>query len=168
VTLAEPGERERLLLRHALTQDFVELRLVVPDCPLGDALVPSRLSDQYLQVLEGVSHFVLVAERIRIGRPTSQLELEFQAEVDKLVLIQQGLATHSTEFAARLHRQLYGEVSFLHPPESEQGERYRLANRLAARFTERLARLSPAAKQDLLRRFYRMGLGDKMHASQAA
>lgn len=167
VTLAAPGERERLLLRQ-LEEDYVELRLVVPECPLSDALVPSRMSDSYLQVLEGVSHFVLVAERIRIGRPTSQLELELQAEVDKLVLIQHCLDTLLPHQSARLHHRLYEQVSFLHPPDSEQGERYRLANRLAARFTKRLARLSASERRALLRQFYHMNLSDKMHLARAA
>jgi len=167
VTLAAPGERETLLLRQ-LPEDFVELRLVVPDCPLSDALVPSRLSDAYLQLLEGVSHFVLVAERIRAGRPTCQLELELQAEVDKLVLIEHCCQQLGPGGAAVLHHKLYERVSFLHPEGTEQGDRYRLANRLAARFTKRLPALSPRARRELLRRFYRVGLSDKMHLAQAA
>ena len=167
VTLAAPGERETLLLRQ-LAEDSVELRLVLPDCPLGDALVPSRLSDAYLQLLEGVSHFVLVAERIRAGRPTCQLELELQAEVDKLVLIEHCCQALDPGSTVVLHHKLYERVSFLHPEGTEQGDRYRLANRLAARFTKRLGQLSPRARRELLRRFYRVGLGDKMHLSQAA
>jgi hypothetical protein len=166
VTLAAPGERERVLLRQ-LEEDYVELRLVVPDCPLSDALMPSRLSDSYLQLLEGVSHFVLLAERIRVGLPTSHLELELQAEVDKLVLIQHCLEIGGAH-ASALHRKLYGQVSFLHESGTEQGDRYRLANRLAARFTQRLTQLSPLARRTLLRRFYRANLNDKMHLSQAA
>jgi hypothetical protein len=165
LTLAKPGEREQLLLRQ-LEEDYVEMRLVVPDCPIRDALVPSRLSDTYLQLLEGVSHFVLLAERIRIGRPTSQLELELQAEVDKLVLILDSIGARAQ--ARHVHHKLYERVSFLHPAGTEQGDRYRLANRLAARFTRRLAHLTPAAKCERLRRFYRAELAEKMHLSQAA
>lgn len=167
VTLAEPGEREQLLLRQC-EEDHVELRLVVPDCPLREALVPSMLSDAYLQVVEGVSHFVLVAERIRLGRPTSQLELELQAEVDKLVLIQHCLQTLPLHRSQHLHHKLYGQVRFLHPAGSELGDRYRLANRLAARFTRRLGHLSTANQRALLRRFYRMNLSEKIRVAEAA
>ena len=171
VTLAGPGEREQLLLRQ-IEEDHVELCLVVPDCPLRDALVPSTLSDTYLQVVEGVSHFVLVVERIRVGRPTSQLELELQAEVDKLVLIQhclQALPQHQPQHQSQhLHHKLYGEVRFLHPAGSEQGDRYRLANRLAARFTRRLGRMSSGERRALLRRFYRMDLSEKIRVAEAA
>jgi len=167
VTLAEPGEREQLLLRE-MDEDYVELCLVVPDCPLRDALVPSTLSDTYLQVVEGVSHFVLVAERIRVGRPTSQLELELQAEVDKLVLIEHCLGALPQQAAVNLHHKLYGQVHFLHPAGSEQGDRYRLANRLAARFTRRLGRLDTSERRALLRRFYQMDLGEKIRLAEAA
>jgi hypothetical protein len=173
VTLAAPGEREQLLLRQC-DPDHVELRLVVPDCPLREALVPSLLSDSYLQVVEGVSHFVLVAERIRAGRPTSQLELELQAEVDKLVLVQhclQALPQNQSQPHHRsqnLHHKLYGQVRFLHPPGSEQGDRYRLANRLAARFTRQLGGLDMAQRRALLRRFYRMNLSEKIRVAEAA
>jgi len=168
VTLAAPGEREQLLLRQC-EEDHVELRLVVPDCPLREALVPSLLSDSYLQVVEGVSHFVLVAERIRAGRPTSQLELELQAEVDKLVLVQHCLRASRHHLPQQhLHHKLYGQVRFLHPPGSEQGDRYRLANRLAARFTRRLGRMNTGDRDALLRRFYRMHLSDKIRVAEAA
>lgn len=168
VTLAAPGEREQLLLRQIEEDDHVELRLVVPECPLRDALVPSTLSDSYLQVVEGVSHFVLVVERIRVGRPTSQLELEFQAEVDKLVLIHHCLRATPYYSSQHLHHKLYGQVRFLHPAGSEQGDRYRLANRLAARFTRRLARLGPGERRILLRHFYRMNLSEKIRVAEAA
>lgn len=173
VTLAAPGEREQLLLRQC-AEDHVELRLVVPDCPLRDALIPSLLSDSYLQVVEGVSHFVLVAERIRVGLPTSQLELELQAEVDKLVLVQQCLQSLPRDQSRphhrpqNLHRQLYEQVRFLHPPGSEQGDRYRLANRLAARFTRQLGRMDTTQRRTLLRRFYRMNLSEKIRLAEAA
>ncbi len=166
VTLAAPGEREQLLLRH-LREDEVELRVVVPDCAWSDALVPSRLSDSYLQLLEGVSHFVLLAERIRTGRQTSHLELELQAEVDKLVLVEHCLASDRRR-SATLHEQLYENAHFLHAADTERGERYRLANQLAARFTKRLAGLGAAERRARLRRFYRVSLSDKVHLSQAA
>lgn len=164
MVVAKPGQRETLLLRQG--DDGVEMRLVVPDCKLGDALVPSRLSDSYLQVVEGVSHFVFLCERIRTGLPTSHLELELQAEVDKLVLLSD--ATRVTRDPETLHAGLYGRVRFLHPENSETGSRYRMANSLAARFTKRLSSLPPGPRRRRLLTFYRSGLTDKLHLAQAA
>jgi hypothetical protein len=143
MAIAKSGERETLLLRQ--TEDTIELRLVVPQCKLEDALVPSRLSDSYLQVVEGVSHFVFLCERIRTGLPTSHLELELQAEVDKLVLVS-GAAGRAANNGT-LHSQLYEQVRFLHSQDSETGSRYRMANSLAARFTKRLESLAPGPRR---------------------
>ena len=164
MVVAQPGERETLLLRQ--TDDSVEMQLVVPECELHDALVPSRLSDTYLQVAEGVSHFVFLCERIRTGLPTSHLELELQAEVDKLVLLSD--ASRATRRHATLHRELYERVRFLHPENSETGTRYRMANNLAARFTKRLSSLEPSHRRRQLMTFYRSGLTDKLRLAQAA
>ena len=164
LVIAEPGQRETLLLRHG--DDGVEMRLVVPDCKLRDALVPSRLSDSYLQVVEGVSHFVFLCERIRTGLLTSHLELELQAEVDKLVLIRG--ATGPSRGAGNLHSQLYERVRFLHAEDSETGSRYRMANDVAARFTKRLEALPPGSRRRHLLTFYRASLSDKLHLARAA
>ena len=47
-----------------------------------------RLDDgnlpDFLLALEGVSHFVYIAHRARLERSVSAVELELQAEVDKL------------------------------------------------------------------------------------
>ncbi|MCH7929016.1 MAG: ATP-binding protein [Proteobacteria bacterium] len=40
---------------------------------------------QMMHSVEGVSHFVLVAERARRELPVTQLELELQAEIDKFL-----------------------------------------------------------------------------------
>jgi hypothetical protein len=168
LAIAEPGERETLLVRQ--DDEGVEMRLVVPECTLQEALVPSKMSDAYLQILEGVSHFVLLCERIRTGLPTSQLELELQAEVDKLVLIS-SVANRQRpreQERERLHSVLYEQVTFLHAEGTETGSRYRTANRLAARFTKRLSQLSPVAQRQILLRFYRTGLTEKVRLAQAA
>ncbi|HVR20716.1 MAG TPA: hypothetical protein VMS65_13495, partial [Polyangiaceae bacterium] len=74
------GEREVLLVRDG--EHAVEMALRVPDgAPCAGA------NDVWLQLLEGVSHFVYLAERVRTGLPTTQLELELQAEIDKFVLL---------------------------------------------------------------------------------
>ena len=58
----------------------LELMLVLPASL--DPGAPIK-SDEHLQMIEGVSHFVHLSERARTDLPTTQLELELQAEVDK-------------------------------------------------------------------------------------
>lgn len=157
---APEGEREQLLVREA--DDAVELALIVPNtAPLAGA------NDVWLQLVEGVSHFVYVVERVRTGLPTTQLELELQAEVDKFVLL--GLEPGGDrESARRLHEHLYENGRFLDPLGTEAGERYRLANDLAARLGARLLRRKAAEARALLRRFYRAGQTDKIALATAA
>jgi hypothetical protein len=131
-------------------------------------MVPSRLGDGYLQLIEGVSHFVLLAERIRTGLPTSQLELELQAEVDKWVLLDQPLRLEPHRLS-RLHARLYSGATYLHSEDSVEGQRYRLATAMAARFTRHLGQLSSRGRRDeQLRRFYQCGLSDKLTMARAA
>jgi hypothetical protein len=161
-TTDEPS-RETLLLRQAA--DALELALVLP----SDDDREGNSNDAYVQMIEGVSHFVYVAERARIDLPATELELELQAEVDKFVL----LAFDDEELVmARVrdvHRSLYENVEFLHGPDSEPGRRYRLANELAARVAVRIAaRPGHSHPQNFLRRFYRSGQTDKIRLARAA
>jgi hypothetical protein len=75
-----------------------------------------------------------------------------------------------SEQARTLHARLYERVRYLHPPGSEDGDRYRLANDLAARFVARLLERSDAAAGVVrtLRRFYRSGQAEKIHLARAA
>ncbi|HTQ03715.1 MAG TPA: hypothetical protein VMI54_07650 [Polyangiaceae bacterium] len=157
---APEGEREQLLVREF--DDAVELALIVPnDAPRAGA------NDTWLQLVEGVSHVVFVVERVRTGLPTTQLELELQAEVDKFVLL--GLEPgRDRESARRLHEHLYENGRFLDPTGTEAGERYRLANDLAARLGARLLGRRAADARSLLRRFYRAGQTDKIALATAA
>ena len=154
------GERETLLVRES--DAAVELALVVPaDAPSAGA------NDTWLQLLEGVSHFVYVVERVRTGLPTTQLELELQAEVDKFVLL--GLEPGFDPLAARrLHTHLYEGGRFLDASGTEAGERYRLANDLAARLSSRLLGRDRRETRALLRRFYRAGQTEKIALARAA
>ena len=68
-----------------------------------------------------------------------------------------------------LRATLFEGGTFLHPEGTELGERYRLATRLAARFTRRL--LGSAGRDEreaLLRRFYRAGQTEKIRFATAA
>lgn len=161
-SIAREGEREVLYVREV--GDDVEMALRVPVNDGGR----TDPNDAYLQLCEGVSHFVYLAERVRVGLPATQLELELQAEVDKFVLLAFGGGGDGNVDTRRLHRRLYGNVTYLHPPGTEQGERYRLANELAARLAARLLERGAGEAREILRRFYRAGQTGKIEVVRAA
>lgn len=156
------GSREVVLLRES--GDELEIALVLPpesnQIPEGGAL-----SDVWLQVAEGVSHFLYLAERARVHLPVTQLELELQAEVDKFVLSLE----FSTDSARELLSRMFDRPRFLDAEGTEAGERYRMAHQLAARFVARLilARDRRRAEQ-CLRTFYRAGQTEKIRLARAA
>jgi hypothetical protein len=157
--------RETLLVRQL--DDEIEVALVLPEGSIDHSRDPSSI-DRRLQLIEGVSHFVYIAERARIGLPTTQLELELQAEVDKFVLLAADSELEPRRVRS-LHWRLYERVEYLHAPHTEAGKRYRMANDLAARFMARLIeRAEPIATLHALRRFYRSGQTDKIRLAQAA
>lgn len=158
-------ERETLLLRER--DGVVELALLLPRRVLAG---PHRLDpDGFLQAVEGVSHFVYLAERARIGLPATRLELELQAEVDKFALLTIEPAPDDPLPRQALRQQLFERVRFAHARGTVDGERYRLANRLAARYALRLdSGQAPESLRRQLRRFYRAGQTDKISLAQAA
>ena len=166
---AGPGGREEVLVREV--DDAVEIAVVLPDEAFGPANAPVPV-DGMCQVVEGVSHFVYLVERIRTGLPATQLELELQAEVDKFVVL--GLPAIEEEDRGRaMHARLYERVSFIHPKGTEAGERYRLANELAARLCARIGPHHPrtptfARARAILRRFHRLGQSEKIRLASAA
>jgi len=154
----EDGERETLFVRE--TSDALELELVLPMKPDADSL------DHDAQIIEGVSHFVFVAERARVELPTTELELELQAEIDKFVVL-----TADAEFALarapELHAVLYDDAHHLHSHSSARGHRYRLATSLAARVITRLSESPPVEARRFLQRFYRSGQAEKIRMAMA-
>jgi hypothetical protein len=156
--------REQVLVHEE--PDGLAIALVLsPEQPPEGAL---EANDDWAQIVEGVSHFLVLSERARRELSTTQLELELQAEIDKFVLFASFVAP-STPALADLHRKLYENVRFLHDAESEEGHRYRLANRWAARFTYRLLREGPPRNwQKRLRAFYRAGPTEKISLLNAA
>jgi len=158
---ADDGEREVLLVRES--GDAVEMALRVPEGSHGDGP-----EDVFLQLLEGVSHFVFLAERVRVGLPTTQLELELQAEVDKFVLLGLEPEDDGDVDVRGLHRRLFEDGTYLHPPGTVEGERYRLANDLAARLAARLMDREAGEVRGILRRFYRAGQAEKIGLVRAA
>lgn len=157
---------EQVLVRQTL--DTLELQLSLPS-NLNVHALPQ--SDDHVSVVEGVSHFVHLAERSRTQLSTSHLELELQAEVDKFVLLWDRVETREPPLLADLHDWLFGRVSYLDEAGTIAGDRYRFANRLAAQLCGRLlekTRRGANAPLAFLRHFYRCSLADKIRLSQAA
>ena len=171
---ANDGEREGLLVRDA-GDGTIEMRLHLPALARREFDVATDGDlDPLCQLIEGVSHFVYLAERARTDRETTQLELELQAEVDKYVVL---AATVSRRFdvgvSETLRARLYEMVAFEDEAETDAGERYRVANALANKYVRRLEREYVARDRfgDLrveLRRFYRLGQEEKLRATHAA
>jgi hypothetical protein len=154
----EAGEREALLLRES--EGSLEMALVVPATARSAAAANDH--DGWLQLAEGVSHFVYVANRARQELPSTQLELELQAEVDKFVLLVLEQVPYDRGEAFEVHSRLFERVTYLHEAGTELGDRYRTANDLAARFARRLMTYGHETTHAALRRFYRAGQAEKI------
>ncbi len=165
--------REQLLVKETGDGDMMELGLYVNGDTLANlerhdpahGLSHHNLDDFCLAV-EGVSHFVYVAVRAAADRTVSALELELQAEVDKFVhcvLVDETAARHPEELRAHLF-----EDARLDPDlDTVERDRYERAHEEARRYTKTLERqyLKPRRMTDMLgelRRFYRLGLQDKL------
>jgi len=158
----DQGSREVVLLRESA--DELEIALFLPpeskQIPTGGAL-----NDVWLQVAEGVSHFVYLVERARVSLPVTKLELELQAEVDKFVL---SLGFTSNDDRG-LHERMFDSPRFLDDEASEEGARYRLAHHLAARFVSRVFAANDRTRaRERLCAFYRAGQADKIRIASAA
>lgn len=181
---ADEGQRETLLVRESADGLELSLRLA----PVFGFATPPRDGadeqneregsaarrdlhlDSVCQLIEGVSHFVYIAERANSGRSTTQLELEIQAEVDKYVVLGSSLRNLDVRTSERLRARLYDRVTYMHEADSEVGERYRVANEVAKRFTrhlerEYLAKWRIPHMRQALRSFFRMGQTDKLRAA---
>ncbi len=167
-SVGEDEERETLFVREP-EPGALEMHLRVPR--LGKkafSLDDGHSLDRMCQLIEGVSHFIYVADRANKDRATTQLELELQAEVDKYVVLVGALPSLDERSSRTLRERLFEDPKYLHDAGSEEGERYRLAHGLAAKFTKRLevhivGRTFDAMRGEL-RRFFRMGQGDKLRA----
>ena len=172
IEVAEEGERETLFVREA--QDgTLEMSLRLPPLAKKEFAVESSADlDPLCQLIEGVSHFVYLAERARVDREATQLELELQAEVDKYVVLAASLGKIEVRHSEALRVRLYDSVSFNDAEGSELGDRYRMANDLAGKFVRRLERdfIAKGRYAELrhqLRLFFHMGQEEKMRVSLA-
>lgn len=172
VSFDDNGARETVYAR--LEADALELRICLPGSvkalePGSDQLPAGALAlaDLWAQVIEGVSHFVLLAERARIELPTTHLELELQAEIDKFLLLARPFET--TPACSWVHEALFGSGGYLHSPETESGARYRFVSRMAARYTQALCRTEcGGSARRQLQRFFRAGQTEKLSMVLAA
>jgi hypothetical protein len=132
-----------------------------PSRSLGD----HNLGD-FLLAVEGVSHFIYAICCARADRKVTQLELELQAEVDKYVtclLVTDAGATVSSE----LRRRLFSGFEYEPDLDHDEHARYRAANDNAQRYTAFLEQQFVTRRRipemlGELRRFYRLGLSDKL------
>jgi len=166
VRRADDGERETVLVRGA-EDGAVEISVALPS--LGD----DTELDALCQLIEGVSHFVYLAERARLMRAATRLELEVQAEVDKWVVMAASIRRFDANRSASLRAHLYEQVAFMHGAESELGERYRVANAAAHGFVRRLERdfVQTARFGELqaeLWRFFHVGQEEKLRLGRDA
>lgn len=169
---AEGHGRETVRVREG--EGELEVEVALP----RSVLLSSRPTlDELCQVVEGVSHFLYLAERARRELPVTQLELEIQAEVDKYVVLVLGevLSGEGGGFDASrskaMRARLFEDVVFVHAKGTERGERYRVANDVAARVAHGIERAIVRSgrgdgARDFLRRFYSAGQREKLELSR--
>jgi hypothetical protein len=127
----------------------------------------------FLLVLEGVSHFVYAVHCANHNRAVSQLELELQAEVDKYVTCLL-VGPADREASVYLRQRLFREIAYDDELSAEEHERYRVANDQAHRYALHLeeAFVTPRKIPEMLgqlRTFYRQSIARKLELiAQAA
>jgi hypothetical protein len=124
---------------------------------LGDAALADTLP-----VLEGLSHLCYLIEAVRRERPVSGLELETQAEVDKLALCLLGRWPVPADDFGRLVDRIFCQWQLLPGLGAPLRERYQTANRVALGFVRRLERPVRAGSLGGLRRTLRKFWGADM------
>jgi hypothetical protein len=159
--------REQLVVRQA--DGELAMALFVDEEALANlerhdpgARLDERNFADFCLAVEGVSHFIYLALCAAGDRPVSQLELELQAEVDKYACCLL-LAGRDPE----LRRRLYRDVRFADDLSDDERSRYQAANAEADRYAAALERRyvqtdRTDALLTELRRFYRLGLPDKL------
>ena len=143
VLLAQDGEGVRLSIHLG---DEVQRRVESTQAP--------ELED-FCIVAEEISHFIYLCFRAQIDAPVSKLDLEVQAEIDKFIL-----ATRFFPAEGSLFERLFEDFRIREGIAQDERERYREANRLAARFSRMISRdLDPDPSEALagfLAGLYRM------------
>lgn len=119
--------------------------------------------DMVCLAVEGVSHFVHFCWRSEYRIDVSLLELEIQAEVDKYVLLTDLYGEEG------MHRRLFERYLYQSGMNRQLRERYRSANRFAAKYCRKLERDfiqygKTEAMLNELRRFCRKTQREKIYA----
>lgn len=129
----------------------------------------SRLDGDNLEdfwtAFEGVSHFTYYAWNAARDKAVSLFELELQAEVDKFVATTRLLREQTGRDPAGLHGWLFDAPTLASDLGANERERYRRANRYAAKYCRRLTpglASDEAACQRELRHFYRLSQTKKL------
>lgn len=164
--LDEDGRVNREKLLVACSPEGVDVSLFVDaeilakltrDDPFR-SLTDANLGD-FCTAVEGVSHFTYLAWNAGHDKRVTLLELELQAEVDKFIAAAVLLKRQNTgRLPAALCHRLFEKIRFADGIDAHEYERYRHANRWAARYCRRLERHFMRDSKILaeLRRFYRM------------
>jgi hypothetical protein len=133
-------------------------------------LADAALADT-LPVLEGLSHLCYLVEAARRERPVSGLELETQAEVDKLALCLLGRWPVPADDFGRLVDRIFYQWRLLPGLCAPLRERYQTANRIALNFVRRLERPVRAGQlgglRRVLRRFWGADMAGKLELAGA-
>ena len=118
----------------------------------------------FWSALEGVSHFVYYAWNAARDKAVSLFELELQAEVDKFVTTGLLLREQTGREPGGLHGWLFDSPTLAAELAEHERERYRRANRYAAKYCQRLTlgRDDEAAAHRELRHFYRLSQASKL------
>jgi hypothetical protein len=120
----------------------------------------------FWSALEGVSHFTYYAWNAARDKSVSLFELELQDEVDKFVTTGMLLREQNGREAGGLHGWLFVSPTLAAELVVEERERYRRANRYAAKYCRRLLPTlgsdDDSAAQRELRRFYRLSQSSKV------
>ena len=173
VPFAPRGAADELVLVREGDDGEVEIGLALADRALdrleanhGAALADAALADT-LPVVEGLSHLLYLVEAVRRERPVSGLELETQAEVDKLALCLLGRWPPPEQDFARLVDRIFCQWQLLPGLGAELRERYCTANRVALGFARRLERPVRARQLGPLRRALRGFWAEDMDGKRA-
>ena len=107
--------------------------------------------DAFCILIEELSHFHLLLNRVSAGRPVTRSELEMQGELDKLLICARTLKRQSGDYhVIALARTLYDRAQIVaHDPEP-----YVQATRFAARFWFGHSEDGPDGVREELRAFY--------------
>jgi hypothetical protein len=171
-----PGAtRQELVLVREADDGAVEIALALEHSALdrletsAGALDDTALADT-LPIVEGLSHLLYLVEAVRRERPVSGLELETQAEVDKLALcLLHRWPTAAADYPALVDR-LFCQWSLV-PGLGGLRERYTLANRFALMFARMLAPLVRDARlgrlRGALRQFWAADMAEKLRLAGA-